>query len=288
MKVVCYTTEAGHGARLCADLVEGFKRHGVDVHASLASRDIGLLPADLTVIVGVRRSSYRLYKAAQEAGQQIVMLDKGYFNRGKYHRISVGSPQPSYISKVTEDSSRFDSIMPNATHHDRNGDPRTILYVESTQKYYNFHELGDVTEYSANVCAQLRTVVARAKPYLSVVYRPRKAPTGEPLPVPRGTVLADPVAMRELFKPAHCVVVHGSNAGVEALVAGVPVVSLGNPGNNPIHDLCVDGISDAVMTAEPPSRKLVNKRCAQLAWCQFSHAEISSGFAWEHTKQWVA
>ena len=286
MKVVCYMSRSRRDDAIGSALERGFKRHGMQVEVL---RDGDFKPgAGLAVTVGTRASSARIYEAAQAAGQHTLMMDKGYFGRGRYHRMSLNSPQPLYVSKMGYDSKRFKSIWQPPVIGPRPPKPTNIIVVEATQKYYDFHELGLMQLHTKHVCNALLDVVhAHPGCGLRVVYRPRLK-AHEPIPpAPEGTELSVNLSMAHILGNAHCLVTHGSTAGIEALLAGVPVVTVGGSSVNPVADLSVAGISDALLTAIAPPYAVALARAAQLAWCQFTLTEIGSGFSWEHLKPWL-
>lgn len=281
MKIRCYMADTARDRRVGEALVAGFKRHGCD--ADFVRRDDGLQAADLAVFVGVRHSSARLRDAAVAANQPYMMLDKGYFDRSRYHRFSVGSPQPLYLNKMDYSANRFNKLFSAHAHTWLGKRGGAIIYVESTQKYYDFYGINDVRAYSAGILGQLKSAARGRWP---IWYRPRYR-GADTLEAPMGFTTAPLGSMCALFPHAHCVVSHGSNAGVEALLAGVPVVSIGDQSCNPVHDLSVPGIDalDLPVLAQP--RAAVMQRCYQLAWCQFSLAEIGRGLAWDVKRRWV-
>lgn len=272
-KVVCYFSNTRRDKRIVQALHLGFERHGLDVVSVPKSKAIldNPTPGDLHVFVGVRSSSLHVLKVAGWQQRPYVMLDKGYFDRNHTHRMSVGSPQPNYIHLMDYDDKRLRKLgFRGIGAQHKQGLRRKVVYVASTQKYYTFHGLGDMNQYNEWAVSKLQATVANTG--LVVAHRPRGAPGAAPF--------------SHLLSTAHCVVVHGSNAGVQALAAGVPVVSLGNPNCNPIHDIVNQDFADVLVPTVPDERVAV-RRLAQLAWCQFNIDEIRDGTAWEHTKRWM-
>ena len=291
MKIACYVSDTKRDKRLFEALAKGFRKHGDTVELvskTPALIECGVVAADLAVYVGVRTSSLRVHVAAKRQGQRTLMLDKGYFTRGSYHRFSLDYPQPSYLHRMSYDRERLTSFGITHVKQHRNIVARDVVYVESTQKYYTFHGMGDVKLYSSRVCKQLVSAVSKSRRDLRVVYRPRAAAFGTIGPTPSGTYLADPSSQSfaSLLPFAYCVVIHGSNAGVEAMLAGVPVLSIGSCEVNPIHDIANQGMVN-VLSLITPDEEVVMHRMAQLAWCQFDRQETASGLAWEHVRRWL-
>jgi hypothetical protein len=81
--------------------------------------------------------------------------------------------------------------------------------------------------------------------------------------------------MKDYWPTTHCVVTHESMAGLHALIAGVPAISLGS------H--CIGDLSWKWENLEYPDyfdRGRVHKLCHWLAYNQWTLSEIKSGKAW--------
>ena len=113
-----------------------------------------------------------------------------------------------------------------------------------------------------------------------IVYRPKPQANRKPqLPPLLGTTYSDPVARKieDELKDAWAVVSHHSNAGLDALIAGVPCFQ-------PDGVASVLGLADLSLIETPrlPSyeerRQLVHDVC----YCQWNAAEIDAGLAWRH------
>lgn len=76
---------------------------------------------------------------------------------------------------------------------------------------------------------------------------------------------------------AACVVTYNSNAGVDAALAGIPVIAC-DEGSMALP-VAARGLHADLMT---PDR---DDWCTRLAWRQWTIDEISSGIAWDHVKQ---
>lgn len=297
MKIVCYISETARDQRLFRALQVGFRKHGEHVDVLDTHETTGPTPGyDLAVFVGVRTKGRHVWNNCKEAGQQFLMLDKGYFQRSFYHRFSVNSPQPRYFERMDYDSERYKQLNSgsNAYREVRRRDPKYVVYVEATQKYYSFHGLGHLSDYAELVCGQLNEILAtHQRTQLQVVYRPKASArleknSDEKPRQPPNTLHSHPMEqpLSELLTTAHCVVVHGSNAGFEAMMSGVPVLTLGGPDANPLYDLVNTNLTD-ILDPKLPDPAAAERRAAQLAWCQFNDEEMISGLAWEHTKRWV-
>jgi hypothetical protein len=297
MKIVLYMSSTNREEVLHRALTSGFVRHGDTVESVDTHLSTDPVPgADLAVFVGVRNKSAKVYRACRAVGLQTMMLDKGYFKRSLYHRVAVNCSQPLYLEQMSYDDKRFNEVKGKGARLVTRTEPTRVIYVEATQKYYAFHQLGGVAEYADTICDKLNATLREAREEgLRVVYRPKLSERKEhnvfkyqPPKQPPNTALSSPTkeSFLEALTTTHIAVVHGSAAGVEAAVAGVPVLSLGSREHFPLHDLVNTEFSD-ILNPRLPDPDVLHKRLAQLAWCQFSEEEIASGFCWEHSKRWV-
>lgn len=273
MKVVIHMSKTAREQRFVQVLVEGFKHHNVKVITRLKPPRVETDPTcDLAVFIGVKGSKVR--DACVSTGQPYIMIDKGYFSRKRFHRFALNGFTPCYLGSGRSDPGRFEALNINLTNV-RRPNANLVLFIGLTAKYARFHKLGNEDEYQQGICGEIsRVLVEGGRPDLQVYLRPktevRRALAGTPLP--------------ELLPKCYCVVTHGSIAGVEAMAAGIPVISLGGIKANVVHDLANPSISD-VLAPRIPTREQFYKRMAELAWCQFTTDEVASGFAWDVLKE---
>lgn len=76
---------------------------------------------------------------------------------------------------------------------------------------------------------------------------------------------------------AAAVWIWNSNSGVDALLAGTPVVAFDKGA------MCYDYAEKTIGTI--PIKQPVDQLVNQLAWCQWTTAEIENGTAWDHLKK---
>jgi hypothetical protein len=288
MKIALYMTETEGERNLEAALTSGFKANGdapIVIHTHDYDRS-ALTKYDLIVFVGVRRKSRRIYNHAKEAGLHTLMVDKGYMLRGTHMRFSVDGIHPWYLGREPYTDARLKKfgIAPLPRH--RGGD--YILFAGSSQKYCDFHELGDASDYAEKICGQLLNVV-RTKDSLNtrVIYRPKPSWWGRLTHkrIPQGVVFSGPDQdIAALLPKCRCVVTHGSNTGIEALIAGIPVVTTATgPDTSPIYSIVGHDLNQ-VLDPPFPSDEARRQRLSELAWAQFSFDEIASSFAWSSVR----
>ena len=284
MKIGLYLSVKRREVGLREALEKGFKRHGDTVDSMLRkefSQHHNQSGCDLAVFVGVK--SRKIWNKCMADSKQTLLLDKGYFDRAGSYRMSIGGYQPPYLDSMRQDDSRLRSLGV-AIEQRRTGD--LIIYAGSSKKYCMFHDLGDVTDYAHKICAAINEHAPKDK---RVLYRPKPSwwvndDEDVQKTVPPNTRLSPPEQnFKALLRSTQCIVTHGSNAAVEALAAGVPVVLTSEPGASAVYDLCEH---DMAKLATPfwPTDAARKQRLANLAWCQFNLQEIAAGFAWECLK----
>ena len=287
MNITLYLSVKERERSLREALIKGFERHGDKVRSMLRKEfgtDTAASTDDMAIFVGVK--SLRIWKQCMASGRQVMIIDKGYFGRADYSRMSINGFQPPYLDKMGYDSTRLNRLSVVLKPKSIGGN--TVIYAGSSAKYCDFHELGDVTAYAHKVCADLMPHLGDR---LRLIYRPKPSwwaneDTDVAKTVPEGARLSPPTEnFAPLLRSAHCVVTHGSNAAIEALAAGVPVLLTSGPGISAVHELCEHSVHN-LQRPFWPSEAERQKKMNNLAWCQFNVNEIANGFAWEHLKRW--
>lgn len=293
MQIAAYLNQSIKDRALAEALVAGFKRHGEIVDLYDTAQDTGPHSGHLAVFVGVRLTSQRVNKAARAVEQRTMLIDKGYFKRGAYNRFSIGGFQPYYLGCGNTDRRRLKELGVFVSLDPRPSTRHKVVYVEQTKKYYDFQDLGEIGAYAARICGSIQEVIdTKPELGLEIIYRPKACARkgsdyhGMPIPPPN-TGYSDPDTEPywSLFPDTQCVVIDGSNAGVEAAMAGVPVLAI-NGRACPLWDIVNTDFEDVLNPTVPSSDALLT-RLAELSWCQYTNEEIASGFAWENLRPWV-
>lgn len=274
------TKDREQGLRLA--LVKGFKKHGVTVLERFRSdfwnntSDKEIDSADVVAFVGVK--SRKMWNVCVAKNKTTLILDKSYFERGGYYRMALGGYQPD-ISSMSYGPQRLQGLGISIKQRQWGGSE--IIYAGSSNKYHMFHGLPEVGDYASDVCRQLRETV---KGKFQIVYRPK--PSWWINADPKQKILPSGVRFSSgdehfstVLRRAWCVVTHGSNAAVEALAAGVPVIMLSEEGISPVWSLCNHDLEDVHYLSWPNDAARLGA-LSNLAWCQFSTKEIESGMAW--------
>ena len=81
--------------------------------------------------------------------------------------------------------------------------------------------------------------------------------------------------LADVLHGAHCVVAHHSNVAVEAILAGIPAI-------------CPEGVASVMaghklkQIEDPPMPSGRAQWAADIAYCQWSIAEMTAGLPWIH------
>ncbi len=232
--------------------------------------------AAVGVVVGVKDKSAPIFQAYRAAGKQAVFIDKGYARiRGGplgtlYWRVSVNAFQPlEYFQKVRHSSARWDSLGVTIDGKRRSG--QNILFAGSSQKFCTWQGLGDATKYAEKVLAGIGKYARRP-----IIYRPKPSWT-DAVPVDSFGYSPPTEKFQVELANAHVLVTYGSNACFEALINGVPTIVLGDGVTRPLSDTSLE----AVERPRYPSAKEVHQLAYDLAYCQWTLEEMTSGETWQ-------
>lgn len=231
--------------------------------------------ADIACMVGVK--SNRLIKRCWGAGVRTLMFDKGYVRQGwpnGYWRLSLDAHHPTdtTLHKRRYPADRFESLGLTIKPWRRSG--LQILFAGSSAKYHEFNCLVDPTKYARRIIKQLRQQTDRP-----IIYRPK--PSWRDAVRIRGSFYSGPKdTLESVLGNAHCVITHGSNICFEALLEGIPVITLGNGVSRRIGSSYIDDVNNPIMGKR-------EQWFHNLAYHQWTIAEMRSGECWEIVESWL-
>jgi len=260
MNVVFYTGDKPYKRDLCFAMAEGVRKAGHN------RKIVGVFEkvdddADVVVLIGCNRVVREAFDAYRAMGKHVVYVDKGYLRYREqgvkipreYYRIAVDCFQPSsYVMDLGDEESRWgrERIVPRPWRTD--GDH--IIYADSSNKYKEWFGIDD--EDVSEELWKLRLSTTK-----TIIYRPRNCE----------------VPIYDGLKTAWVLVTRGSNAAVDAILYGVPVLLTG--------DDCISSplasrgmVDDKVFV---PTDEARYRWLCGLAWCQYTPEELESGFAWK-------
>ena len=276
MKVIFYAANKSREHMLAHFWQKGIgnRHHSFELRST---EDYNGPDSDVAIFFGVKSKSRMILDDHLAAGCHTIMLDKGYTRTAgegghtKYSRVIVDGLDPSrYMMRELMQPDRFGRLNIHIAEKRVVGED--ILYCGSTQKYCDFHGLGDMTEYAESVYNQIRDVSGRR-----VIYRPKPSSQGV-APVVGMPMHRAKTSITEALRECHAVVTHGSSAAMDAMLAGVPIVVLGGSVASPMADKSVTGI-DTITLPDYDSRF---RWASALAYCQWTNKEMMRGAAWKH------
>jgi hypothetical protein len=176
-------------------------------------------------------------------------MDHAYFGRLNYYRMTRGAFQPSAL--VERPADRWEVLKKRYDLKVRPGWQRGkhVLITLSDQRTYDFFGEGKWAD----------RIVEEVKQY-----------TSRPIVVRQRTEVK-PIA--EHLKDAWCLVTYASNSSIDALLAGVPVFTLGPSIARPM------GLADVSRIESPLFPENREEFFRHMAYCQFTNDEFRSGFA---------
>jgi len=241
-----------HGRRWCDAFIAGAKRHGLEEKQF----------PDLLVTWGVRQQESIAAQIAR--GGDVCVLECGYLgDRLKNTSVSFGGELNgrARFPQAQDNGERFAKDFAFAPWSHRDGFTLILGQVPGDMSLAPVN--GDLTEWCEQA-AQMPGAVFRPHP---------KAPD---TPCPSGAHPIGKGTLAQCLAEARVAVTFNSNAGVDAVLAGVPTIatdcgSMAWPVTS--HDF-----------GAPLVRPNRAKWAARLAWCQWTIDEMASGYAWEFLK----
>lgn len=286
MKVTLYLSEKSREHELGDALSKGFQKHGDEVETIPTQHYVQPKgDTQVAVMVGVKGRSKQIFEDHRRAGRHTIYIDKSYFDRGEYYRVSLDNFQPAYAHEKPRPHDRLDRLKLNIAGRQPRG--KHVIYAGSSQKYCDWHGLGDVNVYAGGACHAINKTASKIDtgPVLAVHYRPKPSwAAGHPDEVVRdipNTIYSAPTeSFQKLLHNCHALVTHGSNAAVEAIVAGVPAVLLSKEGASAAWPVAEHSLENGLAAPFFPPDDARRQWLADLAYCQWTLDEMRSGAMW--------
>lgn len=209
------------------------------------------------------------------AGGTAVYIDLGYWQRRKggrysgYHKLAVNSRHPTdYYRRRPHDSSRFRELGVSIRDWQKGGQHILVAGMGDKGSLAEGFQPG---EWERDAITLLRKYTDRP-----IVYRPKPSwKNAKPI---EGCKFSDSKQrVEEVLAGAYAVVTHHSNVAIDGVMEGIPA-------------FCLQGVGSTMALAdlsriEHPERPSGREAWAQdIAWCQFSIAEMAEGVPWRHLK----
>lgn len=239
---VAYQTGHGNSNTVCSWINRGF---GYPIK-HVSEYDDG---TD-AVMYGILRGCFEVMEKTREIGRNYVNIDHGYFtDRGNnpYYRMTRNARSYEYdLFNVPDD--RFKKL--NITLRDYKSKGHYIVILPPSEYWGNY--------YGVNPDAWSLDVVKTLHKYTDMYCKIKKKDEAIPL--------------SEWLKDAALLVHYSSMGGLEALIAGVPVITLGPSFLSKYTTNNLENFNNIIYTDR---EKLFNN----LAYNQFTPQELSSGVA---------
>lgn len=254
---------------------------------------------DVACVFALKGNAKRILDGYRVMGARTLLFDKGLI------RASTGQGAPSGYYRVSIDEfmplgrierMMRDGVSPNrwvATGLRPLDRVRTklhwpIIYAGSSQKYCDFHGLGDEHEYAVDVIRRIRKKAGKDRP---IIYRPKPSYTGAL--IVEGTIFSRPTgtptsdyhvgSLGDLLPKSHALVTHGSHAGIDAVLGGVPAIVLGDGAARPVAGTSLDDfLSESLVF---PDREKRFAWLAAISYWQYTVSEMVDGTMWRFLRE---
>ena len=287
MKIVFYhSIHKAYEQRICDALGEGMAIHGDELILVHKGDWVGpIVGTDGAMMFGVK--ARRLFAPHKEVGIPPIFVDKGYLGlkgtgaRADYFKFSVGSMHPlSYFQAEPHPGDRFKALKITVKPWRSQTEGSKILLALSSRKYCVWYGIDNPHKFAAKIVREIQKVLDMAGNDCEIIYRPKPS-WDEAQPVKGAGYSRPPEGIRDVLRDTHCLVTHGSNAAIDAILMGVPVVVLGPGIAQPVASRDIKG----VIKPYRPSRGQVDQWLRDIAYCQWTTEELRSGLAWDHIRK---
>lgn len=284
MNILFYCSQKDREYAISEAFQKGVIRHG-DKCRILPTADIEGIDswADVACCLGVKGYSHLIMDSYLNAGKHFVYIDKGYLSgakgpRSKYCRVSVDSFQPlEYFQAFPRPDDRFKALQINLkpTPHGKN-----IIIAGGSLKYAQWHSfngrygMDPMTTWAFDVI----NYVAEKSTH-PIVYRPKPS-WQDAQPLPGARFSRAPITIDDELANAYCLISYGSNAAVDAVIAGVPVVITGDGIVKPLSRNTLKYINDLYYPTDAERYQFL----CDVAYQQWNLDELRSGLAWSYIK----
>lgn len=237
-------------------------------------------PSDIAVIFGVYKSKVRkswprgkVFRQQREQKRDVIVLETGYVNRGdgEAHHYAAGfnglNGRADFRNK-SMGPERWEKLGAQLVPYSRGS--KVILCGQVPWDASVDHT--DHVQWLKETAQKLKQMTTRP-----IVFRPHPLAIQAYEPLRRSLGLDYSIRpLTEELKDAHCVVTFNSNSAVEALIAGKPVFAFDE--GSMVWDLANRNLAD-LEEPKMPDRK---QWAANLAYTQWTPAEMAEGKAWQH------
>lgn len=234
---------------------------------------------DVAIVYGVKGHSRAIMDLYEAENRQVIYVDKGYIGSKAFHKVSIGGFQPLMsLASWKKPQDRLQYLMDarhisnvwTSKHLTLPHRVETVLFIAPSQKYANFHDLGDATVYATHIIKKLARLGIK-----NIIHRP-KFSWKDAKPI-KGAEFSNLVEEYDQdIDRCDVVITHGSNGSIRALLKGKPVVAIGPAALRPIVETMIDQIQAPLI----PSPDKIRQWLYNVAYCQWSIGELRTGTWW--------
>jgi hypothetical protein len=287
MKVVFYVAGLKPRELEIAEAVgAGIAGSGDRFEVSAAADFVEPSDAELACVFALKGHAKRILQAYRAIGARTLLFDKGLLRASTgmgapmgYWRVSLDEFMPfGRMMRQQWPASRW--IELGVIPHSRSEAKRAaapVIYAGSSQKYCDFHDLGDATEYARDIIGRMRKQLPGKRGGRPIIYRPKPS-WPDAVPIDHTIFSRPPETLGHLLKSAHALVTHGSHAAIDAIIAGVPAIVLGPGAARPVASTNLTALGTPEMPF-PSHRERAAWLCA-IAWWQWRISEMADGSMW--------
>lgn len=254
--------------------------YGEDEHGNDRKWPGPMRDDDVACFFGVKGRSKQILDDHRRMGKATLYFDKGLTRqKGEgghtlYSRIYVNASHPcDYFMRNKRDESRWKPIKTYLPPRQYNKGGHVLL-CSSSAKYHEFNSLPTPAEYNAGLVTRMKKQTKR-----HIIYRPKPS-SSEQVPVAGASMSLRDCKLEDALRGCHVVLTHGATAAMEAIMAGVPAITLGKCVASPV---CADTLGQLEDPPFPDEEKRTRWLCA-MSYVQWTCDELRSGEAWQELR----
>lgn len=240
---------------------------------------VGPTPDDTAVAICFGVKADQIFWDHRALGIPVVYIDKGWSRQGGegghtlYSRCAVNASSPiDYMMGMGVTHDRWERLGVRLAPY-RANDGGHIIYASSSQKYHDFHKLGDAGALAQKTVTKLKKLSNRA-----VIYRPKPGDKSAK-PLMGAALSTKSQSPAEAMRGCHLVVTFGASLCLDALIAGIPSIVLGEGITAPVSGRILETRNDIEAPHYPNDVERL-KFLAGMSYCQWTADEMRSGEAW--------
>lgn len=233
---------------------------------------------DVVCSFGLKGATKTILNAYKMMGIRTLLFDKGFIRASTglggpmgYYRVSLDEFMPleriARMMKEGVSAQRWiDTGLAPLARQER-ATASGVVFCGSSQKYCDYHGLGNEHTYAAEVIRKIRKRVGKSR---LVYYRPKPS-FMDARPID-GTVFSrPPTDLARVLLTCNVLVTHGSHSGIDAICAGVPAIILGDGAARPVCDTEFDALANGLRFPDQEERF---RWLAALGWWQWRLDEM--------------